>query len=145
MSLLGKAVIIPVQPEDIGHYQKIALPFIQSALEQTAGELTLEEILADVANRKRHLWLIKLEDEFLAGVVTQMYSTQSGLKIGEITMAGGKDYAAWSHFSDTIGQFFKAQGCKIMRVIGRDGWEKLLKPKGFAKKHIILDKELSDE
>lgn len=142
MSLLDKAVIIPIDPAAICHYREIALPFINKALDQTDGENTLEGILTDLDNHKRQLFLVKRGEEFIAGVVTQMLITESGMKIGEITMAGGEDYADWDHFADTIGQWFKSLGCTCIQVIGRPGWVRHLKPKGFENRYTILRKGL---
>lgn len=142
MSLLDKATIIPIEAAAICHYEEIAIPFIKKALEQTENENTLDGILSDIANHKRQLFLIKSENEFIAGVVTQVFQTESGMTIGEITMAGGRDYHLWDHFTDSIGVWFKAKGCQKMQVIGRAAWEKLLSPKGFVKQYTILRREL---
>lgn len=140
MPFSGKAEICPIQSKDIGQYHKIAVPFIKSALEQTDGETSLRQILSDLANQKRQLWLIKADGEFIGGLVTQIYKTETGKKIGEITMAGGRDYHLWDHFSDVVGFWFKDMGCSIVRVIGRAGWERHLKDKGFSKRYTILQK-----
>lgn len=139
MSLLGKAVILPIQPDEICHYREIAVPFIQKALEQSDNELTLEETLSDIADHKRQLWLIKSDGVFIAGVVTQIYSYPS-LKIGEITLASGSDYASWNHYTDMIEPWFKEKGCQIIQVVGRRGWARQLKEKGFSERYTILRK-----
>ena len=141
MSFLGKAVILPIQPDEICHYREIALPFIKKALEQTDHELTVQEILSDIADHKRQLWLIKADGEFIAGVVTQIYSYPS-LKIGEITLASGEDYEAWNHYTDLIEPWFKEKGCEIVQVVGRRGWVRHLKDKGFTERYTIMRKGL---
>ncbi len=143
MSLLGKAIILPVQNQDICHYEKIAIPFIQDALEHTDGELSLEAILSDIANRKRQLWIVKHNDEYIAAVVTVIYTTETGLKVGEITLAGGKDHHLWDFFPAVVGSWFKEQGCKFIDIVaGRTGWIRKYRDEGFSVRYTILRKGL---
>jgi hypothetical protein len=142
MSLLDKAVILPIQVEDIGHYKEIAIPFIKMALDQTDGDNSLEGILSDLDNRNRQLWLVKSGNNYIAAVVTMIYVTSSNMKIGEITLAGGKDYALWDHYSDVVGDWMREKGCQFIQVIGRAGWERLLAPKGFVKRYTVFRKVL---
>jgi len=142
MPFSDKAEILTIQSSEIGQYEKIALPFIVSALEHTDGETTAGHILSDIATQKRQLWLIRAKDEFIGAIVTQIYTTQSGQKIGEITLAAGRDYQTWDHFSDVFAVWAKEIGCVTLQVIGRQGWEKLLKGKQFVKKYAIFKRAL---
>jgi hypothetical protein len=145
MSLLDKATILPIQSDDICHYEEFAIPFILDALEHTDGESSLSAILSDIANRKRQLWLVKADNLYIAAVVTMFYTTETGFKIGEITLAGGRDHHLWDHFPDVVGEWFKAQGCKFIDIVaGRGGWEKLYRDRGFSKRYIILRKGLEN-
>ena len=36
----------------------------------------------------------------------------------------------------------KDQGCKKMELFARPGWEKVMKPKGYKKTHVQIEKEL---
>lgn len=142
MPYSGKAEILPIQSCDIGQYQKIAVPFIQSALEYTDGESTLKDTLDGIATQKKQLWLIKAGDEFIGGVVTQIYTTDSGMKIGEVTLAAGRNYPLWNHFTDVVGVWFKEMGCACVQVIGRPGWAKRLQGNGFNQRYTVLRKGL---
>lgn len=142
MSLLDKSVIMPVQDTEICFYSEIAIPFIQLALERTDGETSLESILSDIANRTRQLWVIKDQDEYIAAVVTMIYTTQTGFKIGEVSFAGGRDQEKWDHFVDVVGQWFKEQGCKFIDIIGRPGWHRLYEKRGFTLLNVQLRRGL---
>lgn len=145
MSLLDKAVIIPIEPQQVCNYSEIAIPFIKLALEQTEGETSLDSILSDIANHKRQLWIVKDHDKYIAAVVTMIYTTETGIKIGEITMAGGQDHAKWNHFIPSVEKWFKEMGCDIVQIIGRAGWERLYKESGFIKKYTILRRKIANE
>lgn len=142
MSLSDKATILPIQPEDVDHYLDFAIPCIQSALEHTDDETRLSDILSDIDNQAKQLWIIKDQGEYLAAIITEIYTTQSGFKIGEIFGAGGKNHEKWDHFVDVVGEWFKAQGCDTMQIIGRPGWKKLYEPRGFVHKYTVLRRKL---
>lgn len=142
MSFSDKAEICPIQSCDIGQYEKIAVPFILSALEHTDGEVSLKLVLSDIATQQRQLWLVKTEVEFIAAVVSQMYTTEAGMKIGEVTLAGGRDFHLWDHFPSVLAEWFKSQGCHAFQVIGRHAWVRKLKSDGFTHRYTILRKDL---
>jgi len=140
---LLKATILPVQPEDVDHYAPYAVKFIQQALEQTDGETSLESILSDIGTQERQLWIVKDHDRYIAALVTQIYShNHTNYKIGEITIAGGEDHHLWDHFVDLVGDWFKSQGCISMDIVGRQGWHRLYKNRGFKIKYQILRRHL---
>lgn len=142
MELLGKAVILPINPNDLDFYWNVVSEYIESALEHTDNEIGLHDIQSDIANRERQLWIIKHDDRYIAAIVTQIYSYNSGIKIGEITIAGGKDHHLWDHFTDVVGKWFQDQGCKFIDIIGRPGWQRLYKDRGFKTAYVQLRKKL---
>jgi len=140
--LLGKATILPIQSSDIEMYWPFVSECISRALEQTYGETSLKSIRDDLEATERQLFVIKDGDSYIAAVVTMVYTTQSGIKIGEITIAGGSDHAKWDHFTDVVGEWFKAQGCDYQDIIGRAGWHRLYKHRGFDLAYQQLRKKL---
>ncbi len=142
MPLSDKAEILPIQSSDIGQYQSFVIPLIKSALEHTDGETDFRHILSGIATQKRQLWLIRDKGNFIGMVITQMYKTQTGQKIGEVTLAAGTDYERWNHFIDVVGCWFKHMGCVCVQVIGRGAWEKVLKNNGFTKRYTVLRRGL---
>lgn len=143
MPFSGKAEILTVRPDEIGQYETIALPFIVSALEHSDGETSTGHILSDIATQQRQLWIIKSNGEFIGAIVTQIYTTQTGQKIGEVTLAAGRDYHLWDHFIDVVSCWFKEKGCHSVQVVGRGGWERMLKGSGFKKKYTIFKRALA--
>ena len=145
MSSWDKAVILPVDPVDLDYYWPFVSEYISSALEHTDGEISLQDIHSAIANHNRQLWVIKDQSQYIAAVVTQIYSYDgSGVKIGEVTLAGGRDHARWDHFTDLVGEWFQEQGCKFIDIIGRPGWQRIYKDRGFRTAYVQLRKELKD-
>lgn len=142
MLSLDKATILPISSRDLDFYWPLVSEYIESALEHTDGEISLEDIHSDIANLDRQLWVIKHQSEYIASIVTQIYSYKNGFKIGEITIAGGRDHKLWDHFTDVVGEWFKEQGCKFIDIIGRPGWQRLYRDRGFKTAYVQLRKPL---
>jgi len=142
MSLLDKAQIFPVNPQDVCHYSKIALPFIKLAMEQSDQRVTLDSIMEDLANHERQLWIVKFDGQYIAAVVTMVYTNNKGEKVGEISLAGGSQHDLWDNFVAGVSAWFKAQGCVFIDIVGRKGWERLYKAQGFHVEQIQLRKAL---
>jgi len=140
MSLLDKATIHPVDTDFLDYYWPLVSSYIQDALEHTDGEIDLSGVLSDIANHERQLWVIKHSNEYIAAVVTYIYTTDTNLKIGEITLAGGSKHELWDHFVDQITQWLKSQGCNFIDIVGRVGWARHYKKQGFKVKYQILRK-----
>lgn len=140
--MFDKAVILPINPNDLDFYWGFVSEYLESALEHTDGEISLKDIHSDIVNRERQLWIIKRDACYIAAIVTQIYSYNSGIKIGEITIAGGKEHRLWDHFTDVVGEWFKDQGCKFIDIIGRPGWQRLYKDRGFKTAYVQLRKKL---
>jgi len=63
-------------------------------------------------------------------------------KVCDCRITTGTDHKSWVDFMDTVMQWAKGQGCKKMELFTRPGWERILKPKGFFKTHIQLERIL---
>ena len=140
--MFDKATILPINADDLDFYADIVSEYISRALEHTDNEISLKDILSDIANQKRQLWIIKHNNRYIAAIVTQIYSYNTGVKIGEITLAGGKDHYLWDHFTDVVGEWFKSQGCSLIDIIGRPGWQRLYRDRGFKTAYVQLRKKL---
>lgn len=141
-SLLDKAVILPVSSQDVCHYSEIALPFIKLAMEQSDQRISIDDIWTDLANRERQLWVIKDQDEYIAAVVTMVYTNSLGQKIGEISLAGGKNHARWINFADGVSAWFKEQGCDFCDIVGRLGWAREYTKRGFKMETVQMRRKL---
>lgn len=140
--MYGKATILPIHINDVDFYMPFVQEYIKSALEHTDGEISFENVLSGIANQERQLWVIKYDGQYIAALVTQIYSYPTNVKIGEITIAGGKDHALWDHFVDVVGKWFKEQKCDFIDIIGRPGWQRLYKKRGFKTAYVNLRKPL---
>ncbi len=72
-----------------------------------------------------------------AAAVTELQLTE-WRKVCTVLACGGAHIERWIHLLETIEQYAKSEGCSAVRVIGRNGWEKLLPT--YHRKRVLLEK-----
>lgn len=140
--LLGKDTVIPVDPVLLDEYWPFIIQFIESALEHTDQEISSDCIRSDIANHKRQLWVLKNNSKYTAAVVTQIITTPTGFKIGEISFAGALDIKNNAHIIEIVGNWFKSIGCRYMDVVGRPAFVRLFKDNGFRPIYYQIRRDL---
>ena len=63
-------------------------------------------------------------------------------KVCDCKITTGTSYKAWVDFMDNVVNWARSLGCKKMELFTRPGWERVLKPKGFIKTQVQLEKVL---
>ena len=51
----------------------------------------------------------------------------------------------WQYLVKDIEQFAKDEGCKMMELIARPGWQKVLNNYGYQRTHVVLEKKIKQE
>jgi len=63
-------------------------------------------------------------------------------KICDCKITTGTNFKSWVDFMDIVMKWAQKQECKKMEIFTRPGWERILKPKGFIKTHVQLERML---
>ena len=85
------------------------------------------------------LWLAKNGTEIDAVCITQVAVHDLGKTCG-IWVCVGTNRAAWQDYMTVIEAWAKSNGCIGMMHTARLGWQRILKPMGYAPTHIVLEK-----
>tara|TARA_Y100001963_G_scaffold139488_1_gene205373 strand:- start:121 stop:531 length:411 start_codon:yes stop_codon:yes gene_type:complete len=110
---------------------------------RTGCPFTVDEIGEAVLNEEQQLWILVDEEEKITGaIVTQVLGYPRGKSL-EIMACAGKDmddylYDSMSMFED----FARTNGCDSIRLEGRRGWSKILKPYGFEEAAVVLERKI---
>jgi hypothetical protein len=113
-------------------------PFLASALEQSGNEYTVDDVLREV------------QDDHAI-----FYPTSKGASVFRIVLYPRKRmlriWLAGGDMESSIGNILEAaeyhaakNECDGIEVLGRRGWERVLKPHGYEHKRVMLIKELGD-
>ena len=57
----------------------------------------------------------------------------------------GKQRHKWQYLVKDIEQFAKDEGCQMMELIARPGWQKVLNNYGYQRTHVVLEKKIKQE
>ena len=51
----------------------------------------------------------------------------------------------WQYLVKDIEEFAKQEDCKMLELIARPGWQKVLNNFGYKKTHVVLEKQIKQE
>jgi hypothetical protein len=99
----------------------------------------LEPVRDAVLQGRALLWLAWDGTRIAAAAVTELAQTEKR-KFCVIVACGGADMSRWLDLLKPIEAFAKLEGCDAMRIIGREGWARVLP--GYARTRAVIDKPL---
>lgn len=134
--------IRPILTEDVPKLWDEASSLLQKAVDESDGELSIDDIYISILEKRRALWLVFESGEMIAAVTVRIEDWPSGLRIATIDYAGGKDFKLWDNFTDYISPFYKSIGCGKLEIAGRLGWLRLHTDKGFKIRYYVMRKDL---
>jgi hypothetical protein len=119
----------------------IVYPMIESAAEYSVGKYEGKDILKLIIDGKFQLWGA-VEGEKINGIAITEIVDYPRVKMCRFLCATGENLSEWMPLIKDIEAWAVSKGCKSFQAECRPGWERLLKPYGYEKSHIIMNKEL---
>ena len=123
---------------------------IKSALTYS-GQLTDSDYVFETAKEdKFQVWVIwdkkekQTSDKYFGVVVTEIIKRKHG-KVCHVYIVTGRQMSKWQHLISRVEEFAKDEGCKMMELIARPGWQKVYNNHGYKKTHIVLEKQIKQE
>lgn len=119
-------------------------PFIEEAARGSSGKFLAIDITRLLLKGEWHIWTAR-DGGRLKAVLMTRFMHYPQLKSCELLAAVGVDREVnMLPFMADIEAWAKTAGCRLMQPIARPGWERVLKPLGFVKGHVMLEKRLDD-
>ena len=123
---------------------------IKSALAYSS-QLTDSDFVFDTLKEgKFQLWVLwdkkqsKTVDKYFGVVVTEIIKRKFG-KVCHIYIMTGKQRTKWQHLITKVEDFAKQEDCKMMELIARPGWQRVLDDYGYKRTHVVLEKQIKQE
>lgn len=89
------------------------------------------------------LWCAFNEDEEnVQGIAITEIAQYPQRKICRFLCATGEELVQWIDLMSLMEDWALDMGCDGFQAECRPGWEKLLKPRGYIKSHVILNKDI---
>lgn len=125
---------------------KMYWPQIVGMLERvphTWSVYTLESLYCRALNGDMQIWVVG-RDSIVMVVFTQV-ATYPAKRLLEIVWAGGNKVIPDSLpiLDATLERFAELQKCDEMLVLGRSGWERVLKSIGFRRHSVVLSRPVA--
>ena len=123
---------------------------IKSALAYS-GQLTDSDFVYETAKQgKFQVWVIWDKDEkittnkYYGVVVTEIIKRKHG-KVCHVYIVTGRQMSKWQHLISEIEKFAEDKDCKMMELIARPGWQKVLNIFDYKRTHVVLEKKIKQE
>lgn len=138
---MNQLVMIP--PSNLPNVINGLYPKIAAATLYSVGKYNGVDIVKLIASGAMQLWVaFDEENDKVEGVAITEITVYPQRKILKFLCATGDDVSQWIDHMDAIEKWGESMGCDGSQAETRPGWEKLLKPRGYDKSHVILNKEL---
>jgi hypothetical protein len=85
--------------------------------------------------------LVMKDGASVAAIGTHTYDHEKG-RIADLVWCGGENIPAILDILPTLEHRLGEQGCSRIILTGREGWLRLLRPRGYRKAQITLEKAL---
>ncbi len=123
----------------------VASKFIESACEYSCGEITEANIYEQIVAGECSLILIYKDDCVVAAVTAEVRTCPSGKRLLALSTVGGDYMDEWlEELKDNAKQWAIDSDCEDIYIIGRPGWERMLKQFNFSKAHIVMSCSVED-
>jgi hypothetical protein len=112
--------------------------FIYGAMRR-GGLSAYRPVAENVLDGRALLWIAYDGKKVQAAAVTEVQATE-WRKVCIIVACGGENLC-WPDLIQPLEQFARAEGCTAVRIMGRPGWERVLKE--YRRKRVVLEKEIA--
>ena len=134
-----------VRPEDLAAAWPKVSPWLASMANTSKGKFSLESIAVAIATGQWQLWAYAPAGAVKACYVGRILEFPHKRVYEPIALAGADmlaDRAEWLAILAFIEDWARAEGCQAMQVLGAPGFERFAASCGYAKTHVMLEKEL---
>jgi hypothetical protein len=116
---------------------------IQKACDYSDGFADAEDFKKWLEQGTMQLWVAwDNEEKKVKCVCITEVKQYPKYKVCGCKITTGTSFKQWVDFMDYVMEWAKEEGCRKMEIHTRPGWERVLKPKGFFKTHVQLERML---
>ena len=104
------------------------------------GKYTVSDLIEEIEARDRQCWAVLHGQEVRAVALTQISGVRK--RVCHVTHLTGDGLNEWKDAFLTIESWARSQGCVRIEALARPGYERVGKPYGLRKSHVLLEKDL---
>ncbi len=115
---------------------------VASCCGRSGGKYEPVDVLLNFLGGRMELWLVLDEADAIQALVITEIVAYPRIRVCKLLACTGEGAPQWLDLIEKIEAWAKARGCGAMEPICRAGWERRLKPLGYRKTHVVLEKSL---
>lgn len=109
---------------------------------RSGGKYEPVDVLLNCLSRRMNMWLVQGDADHISAIAITEIVAYPRITVCKLLACTGEGAEQWVDLLADIEAWAKAQGCAAIEPICRPGWERRLKPKGYRKTHVVLEKSL---
>jgi hypothetical protein len=118
---------------------------IQSAIDESNEELSVHHIKKRLIEQDMILLTVAVNGEFVAACTLEIRHFDTGKKVMHVCTLGGAGFEEWwEEMGKAFDELAIDHDCSEVYIIGRPGWKRLLKDKGYDLVHTVLRKKVGE-
>ena len=134
-----------LNPIEVRHYWPEAELHLRRAVYGADPDGYLRNVQAACFAGINTLWRIEESNELLAYVVTNIYTVDGIMRVAQLHLMTATDIEELLPLLDYFEVWVQKHQVDWIEVIGRKGWERMLKPYGFKHEYTSLLKRVTKE
>lgn len=133
-----------IEMADLSNVWPVVRDEVLKAVEYSNGRYSEKTIIDGLLTGMMQLWVLSNNGSGDASLITQVVNYPTGLKVCDVILLGGIESKSWAEFiTSQLSKWAESLGCHSLQIIGRPGWEKVLK--NWGKTAVMLEKPLGGD
>lgn len=121
------------------------VPMLELPIEHSNGELSVEGMYERIMDDQMLVLTIYVENKLSACVTVEKKEFATGKTTLNCTTVGGSDMNEWmDQLNDVLEGLAKDYGCEEIYIVGRPGWERMLKKLNYKKIHTVVSRKVGE-
>lgn len=138
MSTPFKAELVCVDPKLVGQFWPHVKDMLLGAIRRVDLNRA-DDIEAEILEEYSLLWLAWDGKAIEAAAITKLTETDNG-KVCVLVSCAGQNRSRWVHFIKQLEQYATDEGCRSLRIYGREGWLRVLPD--YKQIAVVIEKGL---
>jgi hypothetical protein len=134
--------LVLISPNNLPNIINLVYPKIDAATAYSNGKYQGSDILQQLVSGHMQLWAAVNENEEIQAIAITEIANYPRIRVMRFLCATGENVEEWINHIDAMEAWGQSHGCKDFEAVVRPGWQKLLKPKGYATSHVIVNKDI---
>ena len=109
---------------------------LQRALDEGGNMHSLQDVLDRVEAKTARLWVGR------ESVAVVEILDAPPRKVCHVWLAAGDIEEIVNEMEPACAEWSRGEGCSALRISGRNGWRRVLKPKGYRAREVVLERQV---